>query len=50
MQMYRQKVISRKLREKNCFLLQGQSGQLIRIRNMDPDPGGQTEPTKVEKN
>ncbi len=27
-----------------------QSGQWIRIRNLDPDPGGQKGPTKVEKN
>jgi hypothetical protein len=26
-----------------------QSGQWIRIRNLDPDPGGQKWPTKVEK-
>jgi hypothetical protein len=27
-----------------------QSGQWIRIRNQDPDPGGQKLPTKVKKN
>ncbi len=26
-----------------------QSGQWIRIRNPDPDPGGQKQPTKAEK-
>ncbi len=42
-------VISARVSDPDPDWIRIQSGQWIRIRNRDPDPGGQKWPTKVEK-